>query len=340
MKVLEQFLRPTQRQLFKLLCNMFEGKTQVSDKNFILVKGEAPIMLLAHLDTVHKEPVREICKSKDRNILMSPQGIGGDDRCGVYAIVNAYELSVKKPWLLFTCDEEIGGVGADFFCHAHCNGELPEGVDKLKCMVEVDRRGSNDAVYYDCYNKEFEAYITSKGFKTAYGSFSDISVVAPELGVAAVNLSSGYYNAHTLSEYINRAEIDAVTHKVVEIVSDAAKKDFPKYDYVELVGNFYDDDLWGYKNGGGSMLYRSTSTSSKAKKLDVVEYEPIPKKLPDEYEELYWALVDEYGYSVEELEYFRECYGDRVIYDLYVDEAGPFYQKTKEGAVITAIAEK
>ena len=31
MKVLEQFLRPTQRQLFKLLCNMFEDKTHVSD---------------------------------------------------------------------------------------------------------------------------------------------------------------------------------------------------------------------------------------------------------------------------------------------------------------------
>ena len=342
MKVLEQFLRPTQRQLFKLLCNMFEGKTQVSDKNFILVKGEAPIMLLAHLDTVHKEPVRDICKSKDRNILMSPQGIGGDDRCGVYAIVNAYELSVQKPWLLFTCDEEIGGVGADFFCHAHCNGELPEGVDKLKCMVEVDRRGSNDAVYYDCYNEEFEAYITSKGFKTAYGSFSDISVVAPELGVAAVNLSSGYYNAHTLSEFINRAELDAVMYKVVGIVSDAAKKDFPKYDYVELVSSFYDDDRLSYES---SLTYRSTSnfsklTSSKVKKIDVLKYEPIPKKLPDEYEELYWELADEYGYTVEELEYFRECYGDRVIYDLYVDEAGPFYQKTKEGAVITAIAEK
>lgn len=80
--------------------------------------------------------------------------------------------------------------------------------------------------------------------------------------------------------------------------------------------------------------------SSKVKKVDVFEYKSIPKKLPDEYEDLYWELADEYGCAVEELEYFRECYGDRVIYDLYVDEAGPFYQKTKEGAIITAIAEK
>lgn len=339
MKVLEQFLKPTQRQLFKMLCKIFDGKILKDDKNFILVQGEAPIMLLAHLDTVHKEPVRDICKSKDRNILMSPQGIGGDDRCGVYAIVNAYELSTKKPWLLFTCDEEIGGVGADFFCHVHQEGGLPEGIDNLKCMVEIDRRGSNDAVYYDCYNDEFEKYITSKGFKTAYGSFSDISVIAPELGVAAVNLSSGYYNAHQLCEYINRAELDAVMHKVVEIVSDAAKKDFPKYEYVELVSDFYDDDRWFYNYDYRKLTFGKTKKDS-AKQQSIFEDEPIPKKLPDEYEELYWGLVDEHGYKIDELEYFRECYGDRVIYEIYVEENGSFYQKTENGSVVTAIAEK
>ncbi len=309
MKVLEQFLKPTQRQLFKMLCKMFEGKTLTSDKHFILVKGEVPVMLLAHLDTVHKEPVRDICKSKDRNILMSPQGIGGDDRCGVYAIVNAYELSLQKPWLLFLCDEEIGGIGANFFCDVHKEGSLPEGVDNLKCLIEIDRRGANDAVYYDCCNTDFEKYITSKGFKTAYGSFSDISVIAPELKTAAVNLSSGYYNAHTTSEYINRNEIDAVINKVVEIVSDAAKKDFPKYEYIEIVHKFY-DDRW-YKSQNGFLSYDKyvyKVNSSTTKKIEESEEVVTPKKLPEEYEELYEELVVEYGYDVEELEYLRESY--------------------------------
>lgn len=333
MKVLEQFLKPTQRQLFKMLDKMFEGLTVTSDKNFILVKGEVPIMLVAHLDTVHKEPVRDICKSKDKNILMSPQGIGGDDRCGVYAIVNAYELSIQKPWLLFTCDEEIGGIGANFFCSAHKEGCLPEGVDNFKCLIEIDRKGANDAVYYDCANTEFEKYITSKGFKTAWGSFSDISVIAPELGVAAVNLSSGYYNAHTLFEYINRAELNNTMCKVVEIVSDVAKSDFPKYEYVEVVRNFYDDSRW----------YRPGRVVSH-KYLEFEQFEPeeeiIPKKLPEEYEELYNELVDEYGYEIEELEYLREAYGDRVIYDLYTDESGAFYKTTEDGETITALDEK
>ena len=318
---------------------MFEGKTLKSDKHFILVKGEVPVMLLAHLDTVHKEPVRDICKSKDRNILMSPQGIGGDDRCGVYALVNAYELSAQKPYLLFTCDEEIGGIGANFFCAVHQEGGVPKELDNLKCLIEIDRRGANDAVYYDCCNTDFEKYITSKGFKTAYGSFSDISVIAPELKTAAVNLSSGYYNAHTLSEYINRNEIDAVINKVVEIVSDVAKDDFPKYEYIEAVNDFY-DSRWNYRYKTNNFSRQGVVTKIFADNAPEPEKEIIPKKLPEEYEELYQSLVDECGYDVEELEYLRECYGDRVIYELYIEEAGPFYQKTEDGTTITAVAEK
>ena len=76
-------------------------------------------MLVAHLDTVHDEPVRDICVSADGNILMSPQGIGGDDRCGCFALVKVFQSAQVKPWLLFTCEEEVGGIGAKYFCLAH-----------------------------------------------------------------------------------------------------------------------------------------------------------------------------------------------------------------------------
>ena len=101
----------------------------------------------------------------------------------------------------------------------------------MKCLVEVDRRGTNDAVYYDCYNPEFEDYIASKGFVTAWGTFSDIAAIAPALGIAAVNLSSGYHNAHTLHEYINRRQLENTIQKVLEIVSDSAESNFPKFSY-------------------------------------------------------------------------------------------------------------
>ena len=189
MKSLEDFLKPTQEELFNAICNEFKNAALVKKSGYILVPGEAPIMLLAHLDTVHYEPVRIICKSEDENIVMSPQGIGGDDRCGVYALMKIYEKVLVKPWLLFTCDEEIGGVGASAFVRDYSKNKLPEEIDTIKLLIELDRKGKNDAVYYDCDNSRFEAYITSKGFITAYGSISDIPIIAPALNIAAVNLS-------------------------------------------------------------------------------------------------------------------------------------------------------
>ena len=251
MVTLEDFIFPAQRKLFKALLRKYKDGAFYCKNSFILVKGVAPVMLVAHLDTVHDEPVRDICKTADGNILMSPQGIGGDDRCGCYAIASVYELAEKKPWLLFTCDEETGGIGADMFCLCHAEGKLPAELDALNFIVEVDRRGSNDAVYYDCANPDFEDYVSSKGFVTAQGSFSDISRIAPELGVAAVNVSSGYYHAHTLHEYINRKELELTVERVAEMVNDAALPDAPAYEFIESLDSddsrpFIALDCWDY----------------------------------------------------------------------------------------------
>ena len=298
MKNLEDFLRPTQKQLFKRLCKKFKGKTLISKGNFILVKGVAPVMLVAHLDTVHEQSVRDICLSADKNILMSPQGIGGDDRCGVFALVKIHQLSKIKPWLLFTCEEEVGGLGAKKFCFAHQQHQLPNDLDNLKFLIELDRKGKNDAVFYNCDNPDFEKYIAGKGFKTAQGSFSDISVIAPELRVAAVNLSSGYYNAHTLHEYINRAELDDTICKVVDIISDVPH--LPRFEYVECIQSVEQRKL----------IRRDESVI-------------LPRRISASLRDIYKILLD--FYSVNELESFRAEYGDQILWQIYKDEIDYFY---------------
>lgn len=318
MRPLEEFIKPTQEELFKKLKDMFVGKTSSCKNSYVLVHGEALIMLVAHLDTVHKEPVRQICKTSNGTILMSPQGIGGDDRCGVYALVTVYERSNIKPWLLFTCDEEIGGVGVKQFCIKHQKGKLPKELDDLKLIVEIDRKGNNDAVYYDCENPEFEDYITSKGFKTDFGSFSDISYVAPELKTAAVNLSSGYYNAHTLHEYIHRKQLNATVRKVVEIVADCAKPDFPKYEYIEAVRSFR--GRYGYY-GGWNDDFSDWSAKPPLSKED--DGEPNLDDVPDEIIEEYIALLD--FYTTEELDNIRKEHGDAAITMLCQSEFGDDY---------------
>ena len=51
-------------------------------------------------------------------------------------------------------------------------------------------------------------------------------MIAPELKTAAVNLSSGYYNAHTQHEFINCSELEKVIEKVVEIKNDSDQFNF------------------------------------------------------------------------------------------------------------------
>ncbi len=309
MKPLEDYLFPTQTQLFSQLSSMYKGKSKTLKGSYILVRGEAPIMLLAHLDTVHKEPVKTICKSKGGSILMSPQGIGGDDRCGVYALNTIYERATVKPWLLFTCDEEIGGVGARKFCESHRKGKLPKELDSLKVLIEIDRKGKNEAVYYDCDNEELEKYITRKGFVTDWGSFTDISSIAPELGVAAVNLSSGYYNAHTLHEYIDRKHLNGTINKVLSIVEEAAKPDFPMYEYIEATYMRSRVGGWGYYDWD----------DLKVKTVPVAD-DPDLSNIPVSIRKEYEALLD--FYSVDELEEIRAQMGDNMIEHLFESEFG------------------
>lgn len=299
---LEAFLKPKQEELFGILCKMYPDAF-VHEGEYILVPGEAPVLLVAHLDTVHKDPVRQICKTSDGNILMSPQGIGGDDRCGVYALVTACANSEKKPWLLFTCNEEIGCVGANTFCDVYSAGGFPEELNNMKLLIEIDRAGRTDAVYYDCDNPDFEQYINSKGFVTQHGSFSDISCIAPELGIAAVNLSSGYYNAHKQHEYINRRHLDETIQKVLEIVKDVMNPDFPVYKYIARSN---------YRSLG---LYLSKPMEKYRGKLK--------SKMPGELRHEYLSLL--YMYSEEELELIYEEEGEWAIRSLYETEFGRYY---------------
>lgn len=191
---------------------------------FVFAKGTFPVLLLAHLDTVHDLLPSLIMYDTEKDTISCAEGIGGDDRCGVYMIfeiIKKYNCSV-----LFCEDEEQGGVGARKFIKTDLAKEL-----EFNYAIEFDRRGKNDAVFYDCDNDNFTDFITKDFYKKAYGSFSDISVVAPFLKCAAVNLSCGYYNAHTPQEYVVLNEMEKSIEEACKILDRTTEKD--KFEYVE-----------------------------------------------------------------------------------------------------------
>ena len=222
------------------------------DDGFIYAKGSIPFCLTAHMDTVHQDVVKttyEFNKEGDY-IISSSQGIGGDDRCGIYMITELLKKGYK-PYVVFCEDEEIGCVGSKKFCKTKFVDEIGE---YCKYIIELDRANNNDAVFYDCDNEEFEKFITENtGYKTAIGSCSDISYLCPATKIAGVNLSCGYYNPHTLGEYVNMTEMQRTQDTVEKLLNTECVQ----YEYIERAYglNHYYGLGYGYGNYFGTTNY-------------------------------------------------------------------------------------
>lgn len=234
---------------------------------YVYCRGNIPVLVTAHLDTVHKDVVKDFYEevlSNGTHKISSPQGIGGDDRCGIYMIL---ELCKKgyKPFILFCEDEEIGGIGSMKFCKSSLIEDLQNNINFI---IELDRAGSDDAVYYSCDNKDFEEFIKETiGYKYAIGSFSDSENLMPVIGVAGVNLSCGYYNAHKLNEYVIVEEMNHTINAVENLLCAESKQ----YAYIRKVypsyygcgyglygyGDWFDDDA-------EEQAYRKFFNSEKA----------------------------------------------------------------------------
>ena len=160
------------------------------------------------MDTVFSQKPSQIFGDKERHVLWSPQGLGADDRAGIFAILQILSDGFK-PHIIFTEDEEKGGIGASILA------KKKNPFKDLRYIIELDRSGNNDCVFYYCDNKEFIKYIKSFGFEFDYGTYSDICDICPAWNVAGVNLSIGYFHEHSLGEYL-RTDILYNTIKKVE----------------------------------------------------------------------------------------------------------------------------
>lgn len=202
-----------------LFLNNHYPEVTVQEK-YIYAEGAIPVALVAHLDTVFPQPPQDFYFDQEQNVMWSPQGLGADDRAGVAAIIKII-LGGYKPSIIFTLDEETTSNGAIDLSQIH----MP--FSKLNMIVELDRQGEKDSVFYKCNNLAFEQYINKFGFETAEGSFSDISLFAPYWGVAAVNLSIGYENEHSIGEILHLDWMDRTINRVENIFDDVLDLENP-----------------------------------------------------------------------------------------------------------------
>ena len=224
---IEQFFQLYQSSLLKVMKHYLKSKYDkvITTRDYIVAVGDIPVALVAHADTVFKKPPQRIFYDKQKNVMWSPEGLGADDRAGVFAIVQIIKSGLR-PTVIITTDEEKGGIGASALVR-----NMPEPPTDLKYIIQLDRQGSTDCVFYDCLNKDFEKYVESFGFVTDFGSFSDISILCPAWKVAGVNLSIGYYDEHSVSETLYIGHMNSTILKVKNMLRDAKRAD--SYIYIE-----------------------------------------------------------------------------------------------------------
>ena len=201
-------------------------------------------ILVAHMDNVlhgNREPVMSL---DGRYIMGKTAGIGWDDKAGIIANIELFYRMKGKIRIIFTTDEEIGGVSA---------GKLdPSRFADAKYMIELDRRGGKDLIQHSGSTRlcsdEFALMIEGYGFKRATGTFTDVNKfkgMKPKIEMC--NLSIGYYNAHSDNEYLDTVEFNDIVDRVEKILNECTgtyvdnQVDVKKYDYER---NYYGGRAW------------------------------------------------------------------------------------------------
>lgn len=212
---------------------------------WLVYKGKGLPCLVCHIDTVYEWDTKgnkEVIYGN--GYYWSPHGVGGDDRCGVYALLKLLEQGIEANFLF--CDlEEKGGKGAMEACLA-----FEKELQDTLYFLEIDRRGYKEAVFYNGEeaHKEFVKAI-SQFFQIGRGTFSDISILGERFEICGANLSAGFYYEHQRSgEYIYEPHLQYTIETIPKLIEKLGDKQYklPARKYWSYLG--WDTDYYtGYR---------------------------------------------------------------------------------------------
>lgn len=286
-----------------------------SMENYLYAKGELPVLLVAHLDTVHEKlPTPRDIVIKDGTASAPGVGLGADDRAGVAGILELLKQGFR-PHVLLTDGEESGGIGAKF---------VVKDMEAPSCLfaIELDRRGANDCVFYQCDNPKFEEYCESFGFKFAWGSYTDISTICPAWGFAGVNLSIGYYNAHTEKELLRIEEWWKTIDRVAEMLKKLPEE---KFEYIPRKVYYYYPSGYMYSrlySEYGEDLSAFTEFAWRAKDAVSQGYdlgEIAVRVTPKDMAYVFGGTPGMYREIIEKYKDVIEGYAEDFIYNLVIE---------------------
>lgn len=185
--------------------------------NIYVSKGVGPYpCAVAHMDTVHdiQKAGITLVTVGTRIIGMDSEkmdftGVGGDDKCGIYAAFHCMN-ALENCKAAFFVDEEVGCVGSydcDLTFFADC-----------RFILQADRRGNDDFVTDICgplsskrFLRDVGPILRKFGYKECDGMMSDVMALRDNhVGISVANMSAGYYRPHFPDEYIDLEDLEQV----------------------------------------------------------------------------------------------------------------------------------
>jgi putative aminopeptidase FrvX len=207
--------------------------------------------VVSHTDTVHNLDTinirEEQLPNEKKEIKLSlkayndkgnPTGIGGDDKCGIYACL---ELLKELPNLkaAFFVSEETG-------CHGSRNAD-PNFFINVGYAIQFDAPGSSMVTEYcmgtKLFDREGEFFkscdeVLTESFESRnqYQShpYTDVYALKQKFDFSCINFAIGYYKYHTKEEYV---VVDDVYNGIMAGKKMIEKLGNTKYQYIEPKNN-------------------------------------------------------------------------------------------------------
>lgn len=244
--------------------------------NLYVTKGKADVYpcVVSHTDTVHDIYRGYKVYSVKGNFVafdsdkMEQVGVGGDDKVGIWICLEALRHfdNIK---VCFFAQEEIGCVGSsvadkDFF-------------KDVGYAFECDRKGNNDFVqessgvkmFGDTFKNLISTTLKKYGYSIKSGGLTDVHEIAQDMGIACANMSCGYYNPHSKTEYVNIKDAIHTLGLVVDLIKTLGET-MHKHVAEHTYGGYYNYTGYGVSSKNSWTWGRGSKISSAKEEKKIV----------------------------------------------------------------------
>ncbi len=222
------------RSVVRIYLEGIRQRCSISPEGVLYRLEPGKPLVCAHMDQIGISPcVRVEFETNGEPIVKGfdaagkQTNLGADDKNGIFIALKLIQSFGKDINFIFSVEEEIGGV-----CRNFLRNFSKERTDSIPYALIFDRKGRGDVIgTNNGYCKEdFENavldIVDKFGYKRSTGTFSDCDHISEF--IPCVNLSCGYYNAHTANEYTVLPELENALSLGRALIQNLGKRSFER----------------------------------------------------------------------------------------------------------------